>query len=695
MLKKVIYILFLCALAVPGSAWECGFQNNPDDLYYTENPIETNAVVETSGSNTYVKLLGYYNNICYNDFNLHFDDFIAFSIEPTQAWGPKIYIKLYNQSGTAITSDIFLSNHYPPYKNRYYIQRIGDTNNFNIYTSTGAVGTFSASTNEEIYKIGFGVSFSSSGPQNFVYKLDDISDEDVFILGFNSPINTNTVNSVSYGYEKFLNFAYYLHTYDSSGNLVSNQTIPTDYPTGVISYTTPSVAGSYKIRIIGKDTTNPNSPNYIFYTRDLVLEGTSTNDFLVEFDKDSYAKGEMARIFAHVSPYSSGYRMMFVYGDKYIENQITQEDQSFPMVIPLNIATNYVFAYIVDSSGDVLAYDQAEIEGMTPDPVINFDKNSYVNTDTMYVYYAHVPVGSELKYTFYKNGVKGITYSYVRNDVTGHHYFPLGVVDADKVIVNLFSNNKLVATKSANILTGNYFLSGKVFDAVTGAAIEGASVFTLSFTVQTDEIGQYNHSISPGLHNVTVSATGYEMLQTAVDARKLKTVKDFYLVPEYVSGTGSSVYGSVTDYYTGKPVKGAIVTLTNGSTLYRDYTDNSGYFAIDKAGLAGTWGLKVEDMDYVTFYSSIEISGDTYKNIRLVPISGVPDVEYDDTIDDVDETDYTQSKYGAYGRHAFDFNGDAKVSADEWKYAFEHLIVVIGCLCFMGFLTIVGRAGRK
>lgn len=693
MLKKVIIfsLLLICLMAFPGSAWECTFQDHPDDaypdcIYGTPTAIlienGTNRYYQTSYATQFVNIAGDYS------------DYFAFTyyMSGSAAWDG-IEITPYYANGTAASSALYIAKPSSTYTGtvRYQFQRIGTTSQFYCLRDGVQISTPTLwASNADIAYIKFSLKADGSSS---VMRLDDISTDDVFILGFNNYVNPGSNLTITSGAETYNYFNFYLKIIDDEGNTV--YTSPSFSSTTAVYNITAPEDGNYTVRIMGYNSSLSNPAHYIFYSKVLdVSANTPDVSAIVEFSKDEYAPDETVRVSSHLSPYNSGYSVVYKTFYNYEKHSITKEDQSFSFVAP-NDGTNYVFAYLIDSKGDVLSSDQAEIPVSSGTVELQLDKDTYTNNETLYAYYKNVPLGADLVFNFYKNGAKVISYSYDRQDIVGYYAFPLGIIDADTVVVNILSGNSVLASDSANILIGNYFLSGKVYDAVNGAAIESATVFTSSFSVNTDENGAYNHSVSPGLLNVTVAATGYETLHTAVDARKIKTVKDFYLVPEYVSENGNSVYGSVTDYYTGSPVEGAVVSLINGSTVYRVYVDNYGYFVFNKAGLTGIWSLKVENDDYDTYYSSVDVSGDVYKNIRLVPTAGVPDIGYDDSTDAIDDTNYSAQPYGAMGRHPFDFNGDGEASADEWKYAFERLIILVGCLCFMGFLGIVGRAGRR
>lgn len=613
-------MLLLCLLALPASAWECTFENYPGDIYIEEpNIFSGDFNFENTNGNSYYHA---FTNTYGVDKNFHvekgFENSLFFSIN-ANGLNNYLTVKFYDANGTLLasrTTDYEANSG----NQRVSILRSGASNNYDMYYD-GKYYTISTPVGSEIASFSISMRIYTAGTNLHIY-IDDLKADEAdgdMILGFDSPAKTLENKDISYGIDCADDYVYNLSLYNSTGSIISTQSISAD--SGKRTFTMPSTAGNYKVRLTGYDSTANPKVNYFLYTKDLVVEGLDTYNSVVEFDKDLYSKGEMARISTHFSPYSSGYRMMFVYGDKYIENQITQEDQSFPMVIPLNIDTNYVFAYIVDSSGDVLAYDQAEIEGMTPDPVLKLDKSSYSPSDSIQVQYWYIPVGTKLTATYYLNGVKKQSSTITINSVSGTEHFTIGGRDADSVTISAHSDTKVYASVSADIYFGNYYVSGKVFDMITGATVSDAIVSTTAFSVTTDENGAYNHSVSPGQIYVTIAADGYEDLHTSMYLISPSTVKNFYIIPEYTSGD-SSVFGAVVDFYNGAGIQGALVKIQQNGTTYTAMTSKKGYFLIDVPGMSGSWKMTVSKTGYESYSKTITLSGDTYEDVSLVPVGG-------------------------------------------------------------------------
>jgi len=637
--KIILSLLLLCLFAAPGSAWELGFEEHPDDEFSVHGAdvcMLSSFNLASSGTNSRIYYSGTTSTPSFTaKIHLPVEDYLAFSVT-TAAGNTANTVSVSFFNGTIQVGSCTIYSIYSSITTSKRITITKGTGSTWYYLLDGAGGgTFSIPDGEQITS--FMVSVSNGANTQKTYTLDDFSTDDTFQLGFDSPSATGSQLTVTSGTHPMAGFEFSRTFEDSDGNIISSSSLSST--TGSSSITLPTTSGEYTMRIRGIDTTNPNSPNYILYSKSLLIEGTDAIDTRLELNKELYNPGETVRIFSHVSPYSAGYSIKIKYADSLYKNfDITTEDQYTTWVLPSD-TLNYIFVYLLNPSGNIVQFAQFEVFGSTPTPKMTIDKTSYYNSESIKVSYQNMRPGVKLSATYYNAGQKLDTSTIILNDLNGIEFFSIGGRSADSVIINALGTTELYASETAKILYGNYYVSGKVLNAATGAAVPGALVWTPGFTVTTDETGAYGHKTGPGSLNVTISADGYETAHVSMYVNSINTVKDFYITPNYVSNTGASLYGIITDYYTGEALSGCNIKLSQGATTHYTITNNKGYYVSEYADLSGTWVLKITKSGYDTYSQNISISGDTYCGVRLVPSGGAPGAVPDDGGTTPDSTD--------------------------------------------------------
>lgn len=713
MLKKIVFtFLLVCLLAFPGSAWEQTFENHPNDIDSDYFSISGAGAVESYSNGfalrcntgtTYINIDAAYINeylgftiyskdgsgicrtglILYNEDNevLFSDtDFCAFDI----GWTPARIEFIETESGLGIES-----------------YRYGVLDQSTSYTMTGEVDHMQIVINPTSSRSVWVDDVSSvRGVIDCDYELPETATYQYFKLGF------PTISSSTW-------YAVVTNPNNDVVHVTANLTAPTAYNSANTCYITQQIprtncteGGTYNIRLYRHDITL--NKNY-FYGERYFYYNLPSSDHL-ELNTSSVLAGGQVRIYSYIGSYAPGYFVTFrtspTKGDPTtVRHDITgttgqEVNDIYYATIPADAITGNTIIYLVDPSGNVADYAILDItETYSTIPKVSLDKNVYEANDTVKISYSGAPSNALLNLQL-RSGNTGVS-SYVWQVTgSGSKTYTLGSVAADNMILTLKENGgSTLVSDSASILTGTFYLSGRVYDAVSGAAVEGANVLVGGNSDLTNTDGDYGLNTTAGRNSVTITCSGYEIYYGYVPVYDIFSTKNFWIVPTSTY-SGNSVYGVVTSSGIGVPLKGVRVVLSNSTDSFTEYTDERGYFAIEGID-NGTYNIRVSLSNYDTQQKSITVSGNTYQSFRLVAEDDYeeegsdPDPDSGSIEDEVDDTDYTKQKYGAYGRHAFDFNGDAKVSADEWKYAFEHLIVVIGCLCFMGFLMIVGRAGRR
>ena len=153
-------------------------------------------------------------------------------------------------------------------------------------------------------------------------------------------------------------------------------------------------------------------------------------------------------------------------------------------------------------------------------------------------------------------------------------------------------------------------VTGVVTDAVTSAAIEGASVKFAAgekeFTATTDAEGKYSVELTPGVaYTMTVEAENYSSYEYEIS--ELGEVLTFdaalTLAPKTVSGT-------ITDEVTGAAIEGAIVTFTAGENVYTTSTDADGKYSVEIVDVYPAYTMTVEAESYDDYENEIGVLAD-------------------------------------------------------------------------------------
>ena len=153
-------------------------------------------------------------------------------------------------------------------------------------------------------------------------------------------------------------------------------------------------------------------------------------------------------------------------------------------------------------------------------------------------------------------------------------------------------------------------VTGVVTDAVTSAAIEGASVKFAAgekeFTATTDAEGKYSVELTQGVaYTMTVEAENYSSYEYEIS--ELGEVLTFdaalTLAPKTVSGT-------ITDEVTGAAIEGATVTFTAGENVYTTSTDADGKYSVEIVDVYPAYTMTVEAESYGDYENEIGVLAD-------------------------------------------------------------------------------------
>ncbi len=342
------------------------------------------------------------------------------------------------------------------------------------------------------------------------------------------------------------------------------------------------------------------------------------------------------QIFTYMPAYSSGYKVSVSYrtssGLTAYTYDVTSADYTKSWPLPSAAQGGSFFAYLRDPYDNVVAYDSFYISVPLGTTSLTLDKSTYEKNDTVKISYKYLPDNSDITLQLRSGSTNVYTESWRDLSGSGVISFNISGKAVDSIYVKAVTpvaggTNTLLAEAYAKILSGNGFISGKVYDSSTNSPISGATIYIGGSSAVTNALGYYEMTTLTGTQPVSIVCDGYNQYTGNVQLYSLSTSKNFYLVKTISTGS-NTLYGTVTDYYTGAPLTNAYVQIKNGSTTYSMLTHSkTGNYLFDQEGLSGSWEVTVTKTGYDTHTRTVTISGDTYLSIKLVPINGssIPD----------------------------------------------------------------------
>ena len=207
--------------------------------------------------------------------------------------------------------------------------------------------------------------------------------------------------------------------------------------------------------------------------------------------------------------------------------------------------------------------------------------------------------------------------------------------------------------------TGYASVSGYVKNAVTGTAIDNASVSYGSRSTTSDTSGYYSLSglSVPADYVVTASKSGYETLQATITLGYESSFSiDIPLIPEEPSHTGHGILGLVRTLPYYQPVENQDVLISNSTWNDTTTSNNDGYYIFDNLEIDTYW-INVSRSGYSNNNQTVVVSssGDVIVTIDNADATAGWDSDNTLTLDTVDKQEGTGSLQSA-GSNAMDFN---------------------------------------
>ncbi|MDQ1253023.1 MAG: hypothetical protein QG646_2168 [Euryarchaeota archaeon] len=699
MQKKIVFasmaIACLCLLASPGSAWEITFEDHKDEAGRWGTEVNgTGFSLSSASGNFYVSTTIPEDQSRTLVVDKPIDGCISFTHKFNTATGTvytvsyrRVLINIHYNDGTSTAATLYQDNVKTATSKRFMIIQNGLGTGFDIYIDGVNTGSFSAKVdNIDYFEIISSWDCSASGTVTQPLTIDDIS-EDPYVIGVDEGYKVgDTSIPFTYGRDAAPSYTSWVVLTSPSGVVKGNVTLSGSQGSGYYNISGFSESGNYNIRIFTL-TDVPGLPPMLCYSK--IISYTIPSAAKMDLITPEVRSGERVKVYCYQA---SGCTLEFDApgSNTYQKTTISGDSVNIYYTIPDNCPSGTGVVILRDAQGNKLDFDYFEVSGsITQNSDITFDKDDYVNGDTVGIWYSWLPTGSTIVLKGLKDGDEVFRQTWTKGG-TGQVTYNLNY-EVDTLIAQLVYDSSILDQHSRYLATGDSaILSGVVYDSKTKAIVPGAFVSVDGMGVYADSAGRYNIAVSLGSHTFACSADNYHTATGNLTVRG-NFVVNLYITPIETTLTGSSYYGNCADYNSASPLSGVTVTLSNSTDTLSTVSGTGGQFLINCAN--GTYTMRASKSGYDTVSYQVTVSGDTFNLIRL-PASGSGVVTPPNS-DDVDDTNYSAQPYGAYGRHAFDFDGNGIVSGEEWRYAVEHLSVALGCLMFMGFLTIVSRAGRR
>lgn len=717
MLKKLILCLLLAlVLVVPASAWEQTWEQHSNDISQSYFSGSSGYSVSNlnHGKAAELHLNGAQEQ--YLNISRPFTGYLGFTyscndiLYSSQILGS---VTLYDTSGNAYFTSPFTIYTSSDDESSDRIEYVIDANKFILYQNGYPIQNVDYTSSSAPGSIKITFKTESEYQESEVY-LDSFS-TDFGVIDCDSSIGgSDFYQYYRVGHPVPSDSSWFVRLFGPNGSLITQYNISDYTPFEELSFEKSLLtdAGTYTIRLYQHD--NLGGYNFYYGSRSFnYISETQNNDGVIELDKEDYLPSNIMNIWTHLDNYAPGY-----YVTTSINTQsglivrsynITSEDQHGSIEIPSDaVQSGNGFIYLRDSSGQIAASQTYSIISEATASAVTLDKSTYNPGEQVIVSWKN-NAGNNVNFKLRSGSNSVYTLSWDPPSIDGAYTFNLSELPAaDSIYVSLTDviDGTLKTEVSAKIRSGQYYLHGRVYDSMTGAAVDGAEVDIGGNTSTTNAEGDYGLSALAGRNQFLVLKEGYFDLSGQVPAYDLISYHDFYITPVREVSGASGIYGTVNSRITGLPIQGAHVQITNGELSYSAITDSRGFYSINHEGLDGTATVRVTKANYDTFTKDIPVSGFTYVNFNLVASSGYEKLEEDairGSNPNYDpnprheglspqEKEYVE-KYGEYGQHPFDFNGDGAVTNEEWMYAVQSLLVVLFCLGLIGFFGII--TGRR
>lgn len=304
-----------------------------------------------------------------------------------------------------------------------------------------------------------------------------------------------------------------------------------------------------------------------------------------------------------------------------VEYNLTSAVQVNDVTVPTDAASGTRNQYLYGWDQGVLDWKRLTILGDSGTPSIGLDNDQYFSSDTVKLSYHNLPTNATLEmYLRDADGDEVKRHSFIVTG-TGIKTIPLENTTATRISAIASKGTEILSQTTARIISGDYFITGKIYDATNGAPVPEALVNIDGTMATTDSLGVYSIITSPGFKTVIITKNGYQQYHAFTNITKLNTYKNFYIARDYTatSGEGTSLSGIVTDRLTGDPLSGTYIKIQKGDVTHSAMSSSSsGRYVFDSEDLTGIWTVTATKTGYDTYTTEVNLTSDTYLQITMV-----------------------------------------------------------------------------
>ncbi|AKB51759.1 hypothetical protein MSBRW_2506 [Methanosarcina barkeri str. Wiesmoor] len=638
--KILLYLTFLLLTVGPAAAWDISFEGHPNalDASVLSSPtpltVPPRVIALPDTSHVYAIYPNEQSETIITTISASYEGYLGFSylLPSSESYMGILRLKMYDAGDNEVLSTSWLNTNSTAFKRFEFIETPSGLG-VDLYQNGMLQGSSSYITPPEggISKIEIYTQTTSRGARY----LDDITtSSSAAIIGCDATVSIlETSQSFTVGVPSATGGNYWFaRLYNSSGSNVWQESLTSAVHTVYEIPMENLSTGEYYIRLFY----HHDGRNSFFGSKQFTKEG-DLSDGSIELDKSVYSPGDTIKVWTYVPDFTppsyteSGYKIAWhVYTDAYagedgeetidvLSYDLTSEEQWGTLVLPNDAPAGVgKEVLLVNPDGQDVAIATYDI--LTDyNPTIKWSQDIFELNDTAKLLISQAPAGSTITFRVYSQNTLMQETTLDISSSTGAKAINLAdYTTGDKLLAILKNADGYILDQDyATVRIGDYVVSGRVYDAHTGAAIPGATVHIYTEDATTDEIGSYSLVARAGKWAVEISADGYNTYSGHVTIQDLISTRNFYIVPILDSET-SGLYGIVTSWATSKPLEGALVTVTKDSVTYSTTTNSRGYYKIEKAGLNGTCTVQTSKTNYDTYSGYVSVSGMTLLQVKLV-----------------------------------------------------------------------------
>jgi len=554
--KILLYLTFLILTAGQAAAWEQSFEGHNQDV--SQSIFSgSGSVYQINDGSDYTYYPSGYSYVCntsttdpvYVNISAPWTGSLSFThYMPDRGGGPyDMHIKFIDSSGAIYFDDDFsLPVALDLDLQRFSIVETNSRGGVDVYCDGSLIHSASYLTIAP-YTGTMSISFRNTKIGSNAHSFDDFT-TGFAIVACDSEADHTFGQYYSVGYSPGTDISWYTKITSPSGQTLLQNI--SGYGTNHIPSAFLVSEGTYYIQLFQHNNTT--EKNYYFTTRpfsfnDHVPIQDPTAESSMILDKSEYSPGDTIKVWTYVPNFTplsyteSGYKIAWrVYTDAYAGEDgeetkdvlcydLTSEEQWGSLVLPDDAPAGVgKEVRLVNPDGQDVAI--ATYDVLTDyNPSVEWSQDTYELTDTAKLLISQAPIGSTITFRVYSQNTLMQETTLDVTSSTGSKLIHLAdYTTGDKLLAILKNSDGYILDQDyATVRIGDYVVSGRVYDALTGAAVPGATVHIYTEDATTDEIGSYSLTARAGQWAVEITADGYNTYSGHVTIQDLISTRNF------------------------------------------------------------------------------------------------------------------------------------------------------------------------